>query len=112
MIKLKATSRIGKKQLERTGSTTVGDPLETPRSSNDRKTDLDQTGPKPGDTVQILEGSWRGFAGPVKWMGNSQFGGSVTVGVAVGVAVAASPKLVYVDVGAVVVTVRAAGGES
>lgn len=63
VIKLKSTSRIGKKQLERTGSTTVGDPLETPRSANDRKTDVDLTGPKPGDTVQILEGLGAGSRG-------------------------------------------------
>lgn len=108
MIKLKATSRLGKRHVERTGTTLVGDPMETPRSANDRKTDVDLTGPKPGDTVQILEGSWRGFAGPVKWMDNSKFGGGVTVGVQI----PASPKLVYVDVGAVRVTIRAAGGES
>lgn len=35
MIKLKPTSRIGKRLLERTGSTTVGSPKDTPQSSHD-----------------------------------------------------------------------------
>lgn len=35
MIKLKETSRLGRKLKDRTGSTTVGSPDETPNSSHD-----------------------------------------------------------------------------
>lgn len=83
MIVLKKTSRLGRAQIERTGTARVGNRHEEPRSTNDRKADADQIGFDLGDPVQLLSGAHKGALGIVRWKGYSDRGGGPRIGVEV-----------------------------
>ena len=83
MLKLKATSRLGKKLLASTGSLTSGDPFESPKGLDDEHA-LDEVEAlklhfRRGDYVVVTDGEHVGTKGVVVWVGNVN--GNIRTGV-------------------------------
>lgn len=83
MLKLKATSRLGKKLLASTGSLTNGSPFESPPGPSDDH-ELDEAEMvklhfRKGDYVHVTDGEYIGTKGVAVWVGDVN--GNIRVGV-------------------------------